>query len=433
MKKYLCVMFVSLCLAGGFAIQAAQTEESSDSKFQWWRESRFGMFVHWGPISIKGTEIGWSRAGERRDRGDRGTEVPAEEYDNLYKQFNPTNFNAVEWVAIARAAGMKYLVFTAKHHDGFCEFDSQLTDYKITRSPFGRDVCAELADACHKAGIRLGFYFSPPDWHDADFFTTNHARYVSYLHGQVREVLTRYAPVDILWFDTDGGTNNPETWDAPNLMKMIHQIQPNILMTKRCGGLGDYDTPEQRIGGFQSEPWETCMTICRQWAWKPDDDMKSLKECIQTLVLCAGGDGNLLFNVGPMPDGRIEPRQVERLKEMGAWLARNGESVYGTRGGPWKPTRSVASTRKGSTVYLHILSLADSLVLNSLPRAIKSVSMLDGGAVKFNAEGGKLRLDFEKASQNEIDTVVRIELEGSAMDIAPLAAFAAPDVKGSNQ
>jgi alpha-L-fucosidase len=160
------------------------------------------------------------------------------------------------------------------------------------------------------------------------------------------------------------------------------------------------------------------MTICRQWAWKPNDDMKSLKECLQTLVLCAGGGGNLLFNVGPMPDGRIEPRQVARLKEMGAWLAKNGEAIYGTRGGPWKPTNKIASTRKGSTIYLHLLRADDGRVeLPDLPRKVKAASLLNGGEVKSSQAGGKLRLAFDRAALDPMDTIVRLELDGSALDV----------------
>jgi alpha-L-fucosidase len=437
-KQYMAPLALALGLLAPLGLQAEPadptptTPATNDARFQWWRDARFGMFVHWGPVSIKGTEIGWSRGGERRDRGDSGTEVPAAEYDNLYHQFSATNFNATEWVAVAKAAGMKYLVFTAKHHDGFCEFDSKLTDYKVTRSPLGRDVCAELADACHKAGIHLGFYFSPPDWHHPDFFTAHHDRYIQYLHGQVREVLSNYGAVDILWFDATGGTNTIATWDAEKLIQMVRQLQPQVLLTKRCAGIGDYDTPEQRIGAYQSEPWETCMTICQQWSWKPDDTMKSLQECLQTLVLCAGGDGNLLFNVGPRPDGTIEPRQVERLKEMGAWLQNNGESIYGTRGGPWKPTKAAASTRKGNTVYLHLLRPETHWKFAALPHAIRSATRLDGSPVAFSQKDGNLTIDLKPADLQPNDTIIKLELDGSAMDIQILAPRASVKATASN-
>jgi alpha-L-fucosidase len=414
---------IPLVLTGLFLNLAllAQTNSgpaATGTRFDWWCEARFGMFIHYGPVSLQGTEIGWSRAGERRDRQETITNgIPAAEYDALYRQFNPTNFNAREWVAVAKAAGMKYIVFTAKHHDGFVMFDSRLTDYKITRSPFGRDLVAELAQACHEAGLRLGFYYSPPDWHHPDFFTPSHTNYLKYFHGQVRELLTRYGQVDVLWFDADGGKNTPETWNNPTLFPMIHALQPQILMTKRCGGWGDFDTPEQHIGAFNNtSPWETCMTICRQWAWKPADEMKPLQECLRTLATCAGGDGNLLFNVGPMPDGRIEPRQVERLKEMGAWLAKNGESIYGTRGGPWKPGDYGVSTRKGNTIYLHVFNWKDgSVKLQGIGATILRARVLGGGKADVRQAEDGITVAVPLAEQDAIDTIVLLELESDAM------------------
>ena len=425
----------TVCLAGFFAAQGV-TSRAEDKYIPApaeavarWQAERFGMFIHWGPVSIKGTEIGWSRAGERRDRKETVTKgVPAEEYDNLYKQFNPEQFNADEWASIAKAAGMKYMVLIAKHHDGFCMFDSKLTDYKITNTPFKRDVTAELAKACKKAGLRFSVYYSPPDWHHPDFCTENHARYIEYLHGQVRELLTNYGPLQSLWFDRTGGVNNSATWDNPGLFKMIRQLQPDILVTTRCGSgplrgpWGDFSTPEQRVGGFQMDfPWETCMTICHQWAWKPNDKLKSLKECLEALIFSAGGDGNLLFNVGPMPNGEIEPRQVDRLKEMGDWLSKYGESIYGTRGGPWKPTKSLASTRKGSTVYLHIVKWnGDSITLPAPPAKIVSSKLLTGGSVKLDSNGDNLVITVPQSDRQEIDTLVELKLDAPAESIPPI-------------
>jgi len=382
----------------------------------WWREARFGLFIHWGPVSLKGTEIGWSRGGERRGRKGRGP-IPAEVYDNLYKQFNPTKFDAREWVEIAKAAGMKYLVFTTKHHDGFCEFDSKLTDYKITNSPFGRDVVAELAEACHEGGIGLGFYYSPPDWHHPDYRTRNHARYIQYLHGQLRELCTNYGKVDIIWFDGLGG--KATDWGSDRLFKMIRTLQPHVIINNRAGLPGDFDTPEQRVGRFQTDrPWESCITICRQWAWKPNDRMKSLKQCIDTLVKCAGGDGNLLLNVGPMPTGEIEPRQVVRLKEIGAWLSKHGQAIYATRGGPFRPGAWGAATCKGNTIYVHILAWkGEALVLPPLPKKIVGSSVLTGGTAEVKQTDEVVTISVAKAHRQEIDTIVALELDGPATDI----------------
>lgn len=394
-------------------------------RLRWWQEARFGLFVHWGPVSMKGTEIGWSRAGERRGYRGPGTEVPTEVYDNLYTEFNPTQFDAREWIAIAQAAGMKYIVFTSRHHDGFSMFDTQANDYKITNplSPYRRDIVKQLADAAHAANFKFGLYYSQPNWQHPDAFTPDrHDRYLAYLQTQVRELCTNYGRLDILWFDGLG--KKAEDYGAVEINRLARQLQPHLIINNRNGLPEDFDTPEQRVGKYQdSRPWESCITICKQWAWKPNDTMKSLEECLQTLVRCVGGDGNLLFNVGPMPDGRIEPRQVERLKEMGAWLRRNGASIYATRGGPWHPARTFASTRQGNAVYLHVLKWEkDTLEIPALPRAVKSAALLGGGRAAARQSGDKLTVSVDPAARDAIDTIVKLELDGSAMDI-PVIAF----------
>jgi alpha-L-fucosidase len=399
-----------------------------DDHLRWWREARFGMFIHWGPVSLKGTEIGWSRAGERRGTGGTGT-IPPEVYDALYREFNPVNFDADEWVRIARDAGMKYLVFTTKHHDGFANFDSALTDYKITspESPFGRDITRELAEACHRAGMPIGFYHSQPDWYHPDFRTENHHRYLDYLHGQVRELCTQYGQVSVMWFDGLGGT--AEDWNAEPLLEMIRSLQPGVIINNRCGLPADYDTPEQVIGGFQADrAWETCMTIGTQWSWKPDDRIKSLRECLQTLVRVVGGDGNFLFNVGPMPDGRIEPRQAERLRQMGEWLNLYGESVYGTRGGPFKwnlcgPAPCV-STHRDNRVYLHVLEWeSETLSLPPINRNVLRSSLLTGGDVEVRQYAGGITINVPPQDRQDIATIVVLELDGPAEGIPPTGIY----------
>jgi alpha-L-fucosidase len=396
-----------------------------------WQDMRFGLFIHWGPVSITGKEIGWSR----------GAQTPVEVYDNLYKQFNPTNYNADEWVRVAKAAGMKYIVLTTKHHDGFCLWDTRLTDYNIMNSPFRRDVVRELAEACKQQGMAFGTYYSTCDWYHPDFPLTspggkvrreqsNIDAYQTFLLGQIRELITNYGPLITIWNDV------PQEFKGRGAatIKMVRELQPDILINDRTGDGGDYDTPEQKIGKYQDDrPWETCMTICRQWAWKPNDDLKSLKQCLQTLVTCAAGDGNLLFNVGPTPDGVIEARQVDRLKEMGAWLKRNGESIYGTRGGPWKPTSSLGSTRKGNVVYLHLLREADGVVeLPALPRKIKQAKLLGGGNVVVRFTDQRLTLTFDKSKIDPIDTIIHLELDGSAMDIPAINLASDIKVTASN-
>ncbi len=401
-------------------VWAEEGKASGDDPMAWWKDARFGLFVHWGPVSQKGTEIGWSRGGVRR--GTKGPEgpIPVDVYDNLYKTFNPTQFDAKAWVSLAKEAGMKYVVFTTKHHDGFCNFDSALTDYKITNSPFKRDIVAELAAACHEGGLRLGFYYSPPDWHHPDFMTENHKKYIEYFHGQVRELLTKYGKIDIMWFDGLSGT--AADYDAEHLLPMVRSLQPGIIINNRAGLPADFDTPEQVVGTFQNtRPWETCMTICNQWAWKPDDRMKTLKECLRVLAGCAGGDGNLLFNVGPMPTGEIEPRQVARLKEMGAWLQAHGESIYGTHGGPFLPAPWGVSTYQGKKVYVHVFDWPEAGVLiPKLPSKIVGSRLLDSGEVSVKEEENGYRLTVAQKDQQDIDTVVVLELAEPIASIQPI-------------
>jgi len=408
--------------------------QANPKDMQWWREARFGMFVHWGPVSLKGTEIGWSR----------GDQVPTEVYDQLYREFNPTGFNADDWVSVAKAAGMKYLVFTTKHHDGFCEWDTKFTGYNIMNTPFHRDVVKELAAACRSQGVVFGIYHSICDWRHPDYPlgspggktqkpAPNMDHYNAYLKNQLAELIGNYGPFGVLWFD--GEWESPWTYErGVDLNNYVRALQPGILINNRVGkgraGMagttqdparqpGDYDTPEQQVGKFQNDrPWESCITICRQWAWRPDDPMKSMKECLRTLITCAGGDGNLLLNVGPMPDGRIEPRQVERLREIGQWLGRYGRTIYATRGGPFKPGPWGASTFTGNTVYLHLFDLnRPRLSLPPIARTIVGSTVLTGGTAEVGQTPNGITLMLPQASLQDISTIVELRLDGPAADI----------------
>lgn len=401
-----------------------------------WQDLRFGMFIHWGPVTLRGTEIGWSR----------GKEVPAADYDQLYTEFNPTQFDAAQWVDAAKAAGMRYIVLVAKHHDGFCLWDSADTDYDIMAGPFRRDVVRELADATRAAGLEFGLYYSTNDWWHPAFPnggeagketkpTADLAAYDRYLTNQVSDLIQNYGPLLTVWFDVPQSYNYH--FGVP-MVRHLRELQPDLLVNSRAFSVptdngnydrvavGDYATPEQKIGDFNLErPWETCMTICNQWAWKPNDQMKSLEECLHTLVRVAGGDGNLLFNVGPMLDGRMEQRQVQRLAEMGQWLEENGESIYGTRGGPWLPTAALASTRKDRTIFLHVLQSPEGQLI-TLPApagaTVQSASLMDGTAVEVQSANGTLTLSVPAGRWEEIDTVIRLQLDRDAMEIASLAA-----------
>jgi alpha-L-fucosidase len=429
-----CEMTFVLALWASLSVSLAAEEEQQPSwdmltarpeVVEAWQDMRFGMFNCWGPVSLTGLEIGWSRGaprgGEFRVREGQGP-TSVDVYDNLYKRWKPDRFDAREWVATAKDAGMKYLIFLVKHHDGFCLYDTQLTDYRSTgpESAWKIDVLKHVAEACHEADLKLIIYYSQPDWRHPDYRTQHHQRYIEFLHGQVRELLTGYGRIDGFWFDLGG---KPEDWDSVRLFKMMRTLQPWLIINNRCGLPGDYDTPEQRLGSFQLDrPWESCMTLGTQWAWKPDDKIKSLKECIDILVTCAGRNGNLALNTGPMPNGQIEPRQAERFREIGQWLGEHGQSIYGTRGGPfWGP--GCLTTRKDKTIYVHILKWYDDRVLlPAIPHKILSHDVLTGGmaTVQQSEDGLEILVPIEHRS--ELDTIVALHLDGfaSELEIAPI-------------
>jgi alpha-L-fucosidase len=387
-----------------------------------WQEMRFGMFIHWGPVSLTGQEIGWSR----------GKPTPIETYDNLYREFNPVKFNADEWVSIAKAAGMKYVVLTTKHHDGFCLWDTKFTDYNIMNGPFKRDVTRELADACRKQGIAFGAYYSVCDWYHPDFpLTSPHGEvkreksdldaYNRFLLAQIRELITNYGPLITIWNDVPQEFKGRGT---PTI-QLVRELQPDILINDRTGDGGDYSTPEQKIGAFDmTRPWESCMTTSAHnaWAWGGDQDgVKPLAECLLMLIRGAAGDGNVLLNVGPRPDGIIDPAQAALLKEMGDWLQKYGESIYATRGGPYKPAPHIVSTRKGDTVYLHILDWPqDTFHLPSLPARVVASTVLTGGSVNVKQSADGLSVSVPAANRQPIDTIIALKLDKPALTIEPI-------------
>ena len=417
-----------------------------------WQDMRFGMFNCWGPVSLTGLEVGWSRGappwGLRPGvRGGKGP-TPAAVYDDLYKAWKPDKFDARQWVQIAKDAGMKYMIFLVKHHDGYCLYDSKLTDFKQTgpETAWKVDVMQEVADACHEADLKLIIYYSQPDWHHPDYLGDHHERYIEYLHGQVRELLTNYGKIDGLWFDNlRGRGDNPEAaklWKAEELFRMARSIQPDLIINDRCGLDADFYTPEQHVGDFQRErPWESCITLGTQWAWKPNDHLKPYTDGLRMLIVCAIGNGNLALNTGPMPDGRIEPRQVESFRQIGKWLSQYGESIYGTRGGPFlAPDRSHrgfnsardkfdlpggrwwgGSTHRGNVAYLHILRWPNGkVVLPDIGRKVVSYKVLTGGeaSVEQTAEG--IEVSVPDDDRDPLDTIVKLEFDGSLGDVEPV-------------
>jgi len=401
------------------SVLGATAPDATDARLDWFRKARIGMFIHWGPVSLKGSEIGWSR----------GAEVPTEEYDQLYKSFNPTKFDANAWMRIAKEAGMKYVVPTARHHDGFCLWPSKASEYTIQQTPFKRDIMGEIAGAAKKNGIAMCSYYSILDWKDPRYGTgspggsttkrdPDMTSFMYYVQRQCDEIVTNYG-AKMLWFDGQ--------WEAPYTAQMAADLEshlrktyPKLVINNRVGKKqsdGDYDTPEQKIGSFQrGRAWETCMTICNQWAFKPNDNLKSFDQIIGIVVETVTGDGNLLLNVGPTPEGEIEARQVDRLKELGAWLKKYGESIYGTRGGPWVNGSWGGATCKGKNVYIHLLNWdGTERTLPPLPAKVQKISVLTGNTVMVRA--GAEGITMSGAAKNPVDTIVKLQLDKDAFSL----------------
>jgi len=351
-------------------------------RLEWFRAARFGMFIHWGLYAIP--------AGEWHGQPIAGigewlmlrARVPVAEYERLASQFNPVKFNADAWASLAAESGAKYLVITAKHHDGFCMFRSSLTRYNIVdATPFGRDPMTELAEACRRHAIRFCFYYSQTqDWHhpggdgndwDYDASARDFDGYVeTYVKPQVRELLTNYGPIGLIWFDTPKRMT-PE--QSRGLVDLVHQLQPECLVNGRIGnGLGDYAESRDNVipAGALPVDWEVPATINDTWGFKANDhNWKSPAELVRKLVDVATKGGNYLLNVGPTAEGVIPQPSVERMQAIGRWLKSNGEAIYGTQPGPLQGLEDLRTTARGSTVYLHALTWPG----DEMPRAFKLV------------------------------------------------------------
>jgi alpha-L-fucosidase len=404
---------------GGEANPSLKTHPESLEK---WRDLRFGMFIHWGPVSLRGTEIGWSR----------GREILFDEYDRLYKEFNPEKFDAREWVTLIKEAGMKYLILVSKHHDGFVMWDTNTTNYTIMSTPYGKDILWELSEECRKQGILFGTYYSICDWRHPDYPVENNRegrrkdadmdRYIRYMKTQLKELVGKYQ-TKILWFD--GEWEDPWTHEmGMDMYQYVRSLDSEILINNRVDkgrrGMegvsassrfaGDFATPEQQVGRYDTlTPWESCITICTQWAWKPDDILKSKEECIETLVKTAGGNGNLLLNVGPKPDGTIEERQADRLREIGEWLSTYGETIYETRGGPVPPQDWGVTTQKGKKVFVHLLEEEDQIRLPDFPYEVVSAQVFENqNKIEYTFENKDLILQIPEDLSPGIDNIIEL-------------------------
>jgi alpha-L-fucosidase len=404
----------------------SQQSISQDERMQWWRDARFGLFIHWGLYAIPGGE--WKGVDYGTECGAQGAEwimagagIPREEYRELTKQFNPVEFDAEQWVSLARAAGMKYIVITSKHHDGFCLFDTEHTDYNVMdATPFKRDIIKELADACAKQDMRFGVYYS----HNFDWYHSRHRklpkekpamsapRYLDMVQGHIRELLTNYGDMAVLWFDMGFGSLQ----DANAQGALVRELQPKTIICSRLyqrsatHQYADFvSLPDRQVASARVDrDTETCMTMRHNWGYDRDDNhWKSTKDVIERLVLSASRGVNFLLNVGPTPEGTFCPEEIERLQAVGKWMEVNGESIHETAYSPldfdfpWG-----VMTQKQQKLYLHVMQWnPDGISFNGVLGTPAKAYLL--------ADPERKELDIQHDTNGHITT---IDVPGEAPD-----------------
>jgi len=414
-RDYLKLLGASAAVAASdIPLQAkvVSAAEQSDRarRMKWWHEAKFGMFIHWGLYSVLGRHE-WVMEMEG---------IPVSEYEPLAKQFKPKPNAAREWARLAKRAGMKYMVMTTKHHEGFCLFDTKTTNYCAPKQGPGRDLVKEYVEAARAEGLRVGFYYSLMDWHHPDGARcaedeAARKRFVEYIHTHVRELLTNYGKVDILWYDVSWPLD-AKGWESERMNQMAFQLQPEIIVNNRNKLDGDFATPEQRIQAEAGDrAWESCMTMNDSWGYhKMDDAWKTPKQVIRNLITCAHDGGNYLLNIGPKPDGSAPEESSRILSTVGQWMEKNGPSIYTTDRCQPRRCRFGSFSRRGNTLYLHAHFWPGSTVtLAGLMTRVKSASLLaTGQQVKFQQD--RYRVSFtglpEKAPDDPITTLA-IECE----------------------
>lgn len=371
--------------------QAIADAEDADRirRMKWWHEARFGMFIHWGLYSVLGRHE-WAMENEG---------MPVREYELLAKRFQPKPNAARAWAKLAKSAGQKYMVMTTKHHEGFCNFDTKVTNYCAPKQAPGRDLVREYVEAARAEGMRLGFYYSLMDWHHPDgarCATDAEARkrFVEYTHGLIRELMTNYGKIDVLWYDVDWPLD-AAGWESERMNKMVFELQPDIIVDNRNGLPGDFSTPEQEIVAAKgSRSWESCMTLNDSWGYqRTDDNWKSSKTVIRNLITCSRDSGNYLLNIGPRADGSIPEESVRVLTEVGEWMSRNGEAIYVTDRCQVHRSNYAGFTRRGNTLYMHVhFWPGETVALAGLLPQVKSVRLFAlGQTVKFEQDRFRVR------------------------------------------
>ncbi|MBI4556752.1 MAG: alpha-L-fucosidase [Candidatus Hydrogenedentes bacterium] len=393
---------------------------SYEERMKWFHEARFGLFIHWGLYSVLGRGE-WVMFNER---------IPKAHYARLADQFNPRRFDADAWAALAVEAGMKYAVLTTRHHDGFCLFDSEVSDFTAPKGAARRDFVAEYVQAFRRAGLKVGFYYSLLDWRFPGYWAPDKEKasaeaMVEQAHAQVRELMTNYGKIDVLWYD--GGWLPREVrkdvakfWRAQELNRAVREYQPHILINNRSGLEEDLDTPEQHVTASRAgRGWESCMTIGDSCGWgfiRNNPNLKTLTQLLQNLVIAAAGEGNYLLNVGPQPDGTVRKEEQTRLRDMGRWLQANGEAIYGSQRCALHGGMVGLWTRKRNLGYLHIFRWPgyDAAIPLVKTRVRRAWVLATGEEVRFRQEhNGRLILEALPAYPPDSDvSVLKVEFEG---------------------
>lgn len=399
-------------LAGLNAQTQDKTDENADRarRMKWWHDAKFGMFIHWGLYSLVGRHE-WVMEMEG---------IHAREYEKLAKQFNPRPNAARDWARLAKRAGQKYMVMTTKHHEGFCLFNTATTNYCAPKQAAGRDLVKEYVNAVRAEGLRVGFYYSLMDWHHPDGARcaedeSARKRFVEYIHAQIRELLTNYGKIDVLWYDVPWPLDAAK-WESERMNQMVFQLQPDIIVNNRNRLPGDFSTPEQRIEAAEAgRAWEACMTMNDSWGYhRTDDAWKTPKQVIRNLITCSHDGGNYLLNIGPKGDGSIPEESVAIMTTVGKWMEKNGSAIYGADISQPRRSRFATFSRRGNTLYMHVHHWPGSTVnLAGLMTKVKSASLLISGQ-KVAFEQNTYRISFtglpQKAPDHPITTLV-IECE----------------------
>jgi alpha-L-fucosidase len=392
------------------AIRDPQSEGRA-RRMKWWHEAKFGLFIHWGLYSVPGRHE-WVMEMEG---------IPVAEYELLAKQFKPKPSAARDWARLAKRAGMKYMVMTTKHHEGFCLFDTKTTGYCAPKQAAGRDLVAEYIEAVRAEGLRVGFYYSLMDWHHPDGARcadddAARRRFVDYIHTHVRELMTNYGKIDILWYDVPWPLD-ANGWESEKMNQMVFQLQPDIIVNNRNRLPGDFSTPEQQIRAEEGErAWEACMTMNDSWGYHAADDAwKTPKQIIRNLITCAHDGGNYLLNIGPKPDGSMPEESVRILNTVGAWMDKNGPAIYGADRCQPRRSRLASFSRRGNTLYMHVhFWPGETVALAGLMTPVKSARLLaTGQPVAFQKDTYRVRFTGlpQKAPDDPITTLA-IECDG---------------------